>query len=141
MNQKTHLGCYGIITNGGTIALIRKGRGPYLGLLDLPGGSLEFGEHPDQTIAREIHEELHVDVVDQQFLSCYSALFPFTDRGEPWTLHHLGLIYRCKVASLALLATGDGHDSTGADWYPLDQLPADTVTPFVSQALTYLTKP
>ncbi len=52
MIQHTHFGCYGILTLGDCIALIRKARGPYTGLLDLPGGKPEFGEHPDAAVIR-----------------------------------------------------------------------------------------
>lgn len=33
--------------------MIIKKRGPYTGLLDLPGGTPEFGESPLQTLTRD----------------------------------------------------------------------------------------
>lgn len=47
----------------GRAVLRRKARGPYLGLLDLPGGSPVPGESPEETLRRELIEERGVCVV------------------------------------------------------------------------------
>ena len=39
-----HFGVYGIVIKDASILLIRKHGGPYDGMLDLPGGTIEFGE-------------------------------------------------------------------------------------------------
>lgn len=52
--DRSHLGVYGLIVNEGKILLIKKNRGPYKGLLDLPGGGLEDGESTHQALEREI---------------------------------------------------------------------------------------
>ena len=54
---KTHFGVYGSIVKDGKILLIKKSRGPYTGLYDLPGGSQEQGESHLETLKREIMEE------------------------------------------------------------------------------------
>lgn len=54
---RIHRGIYGIIRREGKILLIRKKRGPYTGLFDLPGGSPEKGESEERTLARELEEE------------------------------------------------------------------------------------
>ena len=53
MNATTHFGVYGLWKQDDRLVLIRKLRGPYSGLLDLPGGSPECNETEDQTLARE----------------------------------------------------------------------------------------
>ena len=54
-----HLGVYALIfsEDQSEILLIEKSRGPYKGLYDLPGGSLEPGENLEQTLVREVKEE------------------------------------------------------------------------------------
>lgn len=42
--------------------LIKRIKPPYPGLWSLPGGKLELGEHPQETIIREIKEETGLDV-------------------------------------------------------------------------------
>lgn len=49
-----HSGVYGVWTQDGKLVTVRKARGPYTGLLDLPGGSPEPGESPEQTLRREL---------------------------------------------------------------------------------------
>lgn len=56
--QISHLGVYAVITNAkNQILLIKKSRGPYKGMLDLPGGGPEFHETFEQTLEREVMEE------------------------------------------------------------------------------------
>ena len=54
---KTHFGVYGIFKEDKKILLIKKARGPYTGLYDLPGGSQEAGESFEETLKREFLEE------------------------------------------------------------------------------------
>ena len=54
MKEHRHLGVYGLVVRDNKILLIKKVSGPYDGLLDLPGGSLEFGERPIETLKREL---------------------------------------------------------------------------------------
>jgi len=43
-NERFHVGAYGILIKDGKILLIKKSRGAYKGMYDLPGGGIEFGE-------------------------------------------------------------------------------------------------
>jgi ADP-ribose pyrophosphatase len=54
---KTHFGIYGAAVKNGKILLIKKTRGPYTGMYDLPGGSQENGESYFDTLKRELKEE------------------------------------------------------------------------------------
>src|SRR5690606_8399643 len=51
------LGVYALAIYRGQVILVRKGGGPYVGRWDLPGGGVEFGEAPLETLARELQEE------------------------------------------------------------------------------------
>ena len=62
MKEHKHLGCYGLLIEGNKVLLIKKKTGPYDGLLDLPGGSLEFGETPEIALKREFMEETGLDI-------------------------------------------------------------------------------
>ncbi len=52
--RRTHLGVYALLMYGDAVILVRKGRGPYSGKWDLPGGRIEFGEAPQEALEREV---------------------------------------------------------------------------------------
>lgn len=51
---------------------------PYRNMWDVPGGHVELGEKPEETIVREMKEEMNIDLVDFHFLCCKE----FDDRIE-----------------------------------------------------------
>ena len=73
---KTHFGIYGILKQNGKILLIKKVRGPYKGLYDLPGGSPETGETKEETLKRELMEETSLKVKKYAFEGKGARPFP-----------------------------------------------------------------
>ncbi len=56
---------------GERLLVIRRDDRPdisYPGLLDFPGGGREAGETPEQTLAREIHEEVGLQMAESEVL-------------------------------------------------------------------------
>lgn len=54
MSEKVaHFEIYGVVPQSGKLVTVRKARGPYIGWLDLPGGSPERGEPQLETLSRE----------------------------------------------------------------------------------------
>ena len=49
-----HLGVYGLVIKEEEVLLIKKAVGPYKGKLDLPGGTVNFGERPNETFDKRI---------------------------------------------------------------------------------------
>lgn len=131
MYQKTHLGCYGVIINEGKIALIKKSKGAYAGKLDMPGGTIEHGETPEETVKREIAEELERKVTSLKLIDAVSCnLIWYCDKkGEDENLHHIGIIYQIELDDLNLKVDEDGRDSLGAAWYLIDSLQESDVSP------------
>jgi len=58
----SHFGIYGCLKRDSSILLIKKARGPYEGMYDLPGGSPEQNETNEETFIREVKEETGLDV-------------------------------------------------------------------------------
>lgn len=54
----------------------RKTGQSYAGYWELPGGKIEPGELPCQTIVRELKEELGIDVISAKFLSTVNYQYP-----------------------------------------------------------------
>jgi 8-oxo-dGTP diphosphatase len=116
------------------VLLIKKGRGPHKGKWDLPGGSIEFGEEPYQTLIREFEEETGVTElhgVIKTSLS-YTLIHPLKE-DELEEMHHIGIIYdvALKNESYDLKTDGDGQDSLGAKWIDVKELKHIPLTPFV----------
>ncbi len=131
MKETRHLGAYGLVIKDNKIALIRKSRGAYTGKLDLPGGSFEHGERPEETLKREIKEELGVDVKDYELFDAESVLVDWTHHDEMENMHHIGIFYLVTLNDDNVKTDADGLDSLGASWYDIDKLTEEDVSPLV----------
>ena len=88
------LAAYALIVNEGKILLCRlTNLTGSEGMWTLPGGKVEFGEHPDSTVVREVFEETGLRVSQPGVLTVNSELFHFTDA----RMHAIRLIYRVRV--------------------------------------------
>lgn len=136
---KTYVGSYGIIINNDKIVLIRKARGGYKGKLDLPGGGIEHTEKPDAALRREIMEEAGIEIDGYYLLDVTATNIKWEMKDDLWEdLHHIGVLYRVSVSVLDLKRDADGLDSEGADWYKIDDLSRDELSPFAIYGLEKL---
>lgn len=140
VRQHTHLGVYGLIRHDGKILLIKKGRGPYNGMYDLPGGGIEFGETPLQTLRREFMEETGLVVEPLRLLAAVSNRLQFVNSSlEVEDFHHLGILYTVELAPTEdlnrTLESPDGQDSLGAVWLDEEQVRSVQLSPFAEQAI------
>lgn len=137
--QHTHLGVYGIIVDGRSILLIKKARGPYTGMYDLPGGKIEFGETPEQALTREIKEETgqHVKAFNPIFCDSVRFRHKMTKDNSVEDLHHIGIVFNVEVESdVELNAVGDGLDSNGSFWFDVHN-ETENLTPFAQKAVLH----
>jgi len=65
----SHFGIYGYVKKDDSILLIKKARGPYKGMYDLPGGGPEENETNEETFIRELKEETGLDVISHRKLT------------------------------------------------------------------------
>ena len=93
-SQKFHLGIYVVIENEGRILLVKKTRGPYSGMWDLPGGKPQHGESISQTLKRETMEETGVNLKDAVPLSNLAFVVNYFEDQELVSLHHTCLVYK-----------------------------------------------
>ena len=126
MKEHRHLGVYGLIVKDNKILLIKKVSGPYDGLLDLPGGGLEFGERPIETLKRELEEETGIIVKKCELFDTDSVVATWLREAGMYKCHHVGIFYRINSYSNEIKKNINidevNDDSLGADFYDIDKL-------------------
>ena len=135
----THVGSYGVIIHDGKIALIKKARGGYKGLYDLPGGGIEHDETPLEALTRELMEEIGVSIVKAELLDAVSKTFKWDVNDKLiQDLHHIGILYTVEIEGNELKTDADGLDSLGGEWKDIDKVKEEAVSPFTWMALKKL---
>lgn len=63
--------CMGVVEHDGKFLLVKEGKKRAENLWNLPGGSVEKDENPDNAVKREVEEETGVEVEDAEPLGVY----------------------------------------------------------------------
>lgn len=57
--------------------LLKRGREPGLGMMDLPGGFVDPDESAEEACHREIKEELGIEIKDLHYIASHSNTYPY----------------------------------------------------------------
>lgn len=104
------------------------------------GGHVAFGETAEQTLRREIREELHADAAIGRLIAVGEVYIDWgrCPDGSPRHCHQIGLYFLADVdaAQLPQAESFCGYDEAGGErfdlmyhWVPLEKLPQMTVYP------------
>jgi NAD+ diphosphatase len=75
------------------VILIKRAKEPAKGKLDLPGGFVDPKESAEETLIREVKEELKIDIDKPKYLGSYPNVYKYKD-----VLYHTcDLFYYCKI--------------------------------------------
>jgi 8-oxo-dGTP pyrophosphatase MutT (NUDIX family) len=110
--KNRHIGIYGVCKRNGSFLFIKKSRGPYTGLLDFPGGGIEFGENLEQALRREFQEEVGAEIKINNIIQNTDCFSVWSDDGVKTKTHHIGLYYvtpHCPQKSLDKATPGNGN--------------------------------
>jgi 8-oxo-dGTP pyrophosphatase MutT (NUDIX family) len=101
----------GVVIRGGNVILLRNEREEW----ELPGGKLELCEAPEQCLAREIAEELHLAIQPESILASWVyTIVPGVDV--------LVIAYGCVESSQDEAVLSDEHKELR--WFPLAEIDA-----------------
>ena len=80
-----------LVDQDGRVLLAQRPQGkPLAGLWEFPGGKVEAGERPEETLIREVHEELGITVRE-------ACLAPLTFASHAYESFHLLMpLYICR---------------------------------------------
>ena len=135
MKEHRHLGVYGLIIENDKILLIKKVSGPYDGLLDLPGGTMEFGERPVETLKRELKEEVGISILEYSLFDTDSVNVDWNYNNELISVHHTGIFYKVLKydgsINKEIDITEQNDDSLGADFYKISKLKRNELSKIV----------
>lgn len=121
-----HLGVYGLVIKEEEVLLIKKAVGPYKGKLDLPGGTVNFGERPNETLIREFDEETGLAITDYSLFDVDSVNFLYKENDKSIMVHHVGIFYKILgyendiKENISVDLVND--DSLGAGFYKISSL-------------------
>ncbi len=65
-----------LVLQGDEVLLALRDHDPFSGKWCIPGGHVEFGEHPEDAVKREVQEETGLDLVNPRFFRYCSEYYP-----------------------------------------------------------------
>jgi 8-oxo-dGTP diphosphatase len=113
------IAAYGIIQRESQILLCRlsKDLPRYGGMWTLPGGGLEFGEHPEEGVVREVMEETGFDIEPTLLLGINS----FTREQPNESFQGIQIFYRSTIVGGTLTYEEDGTTDM-CQWHPINEV-------------------
>lgn len=112
---------------------------PESGSWTMPGGGMEWGEQPDDTAIRELHEETGLQASLGPVLGVFSRWLKPDEAvtGEPG--HYVGIIYGTTEIQGELRTEFSDDTTDAAAWFSLEEVQSITRVSLVDYVLTLLT--
>ncbi len=103
-----------ILNEKGELLLTKRAFQPEKGKLDLPGGFVETGERAEDTVRRELKEELNIEVCEMHYWGSYPNEYVYSGL----TIYTLDMAFVCMVNNFHSIAAND--DVADYGFYALD---------------------
>ena len=130
---------YRCLWNNNKILLIDKVGGPYNGKLDLPGGTIEFYENPEETLIRELYEEIGINVTKYELVDVNSINLEWKHKGETEKIKHIFILYKIIEFNGNIkeknIIDDINDDSKGAKFYDIRTLDKSRLSDIALKAL------
>lgn len=125
-NCKLHLYINPVTTNGavlknekGEILLVKRKFDPKKGYWDIPGGFVDLGETIEESLRRELKEELGITIKDFKYLTSKIDMYEY--RGINYQT--LGTIFEGSISSKEKMEASDDID--GFKFFSIKNFPID----------------
>jgi 8-oxo-dGTP diphosphatase len=117
-SPRTRLGAYAVtFDERGRVLLCRLSADEVeAGAWTLPGGGVEFGEHPDEAVLRELVEESGLTGRIEGILGIFSRVYERSRAADGGDLHFIGFLYRVAPTGGELRDEVDGSTDT-CSWF------------------------
>lgn len=136
---ETRLGAYAFCVRSDAAVLLAR-MGPDsadAGSWTLPGGGVEFGEHPDDAVLRELREETGLIGERGQVVAVYSHTNERSPTRPRPPFQHVGLIYEVRVDEGDLFHEVGGSTDL-CQWVAQAELPSHPLVQLAAFALAQL---
>ncbi len=101
-----------LIVKGNKIVLLNRAIEPFKGMLDFPGGFVEYGETVEHAVVREAEEETGLKVKIKEILGVYS------EKSRDPRFHALTIAFIAEHIGGKLKGSFEGEPK----WYDLDKI-------------------
>ena len=122
---------YALVVEEGRVLLCRLS--PFVadrGKWTLPGGGIDFGEHPEDAAIREVFEETGFDVRLGELVEVQSELFQ-NARGA---LHAIRFLYRARIVGGTLTLEKNGSTDLAA-WHTREEAARLPMVPLAARGV------
>lgn len=97
----------GIITKSSKVLLVKRARAPYKNTWMFPAGFIDFGEHPLETLTREVKEETGLKVKKVRLVEILQS------KDDPRSPGHLLFFFKVEVDEGQLATDQDENQAIG----------------------------
>lgn len=125
-----------IIEYGSKVLVITRANEPKAGMLDLPGGFADYGESIEETLTREIREELGIKIKNPRYLISAPNIYVY--KGVTYTT--TDLFFTCRIDNPKKIKP-DKKEVAGIEFFEPEEIPLDKLA-FISapKAIRYYIK-
>jgi NADH pyrophosphatase NudC (nudix superfamily) len=125
-----------IIEYKSKVLVITRANEPKAGMLDFPGGFADYGEPIEETLTREIREELGIKIKDPRYLISAPNIYIY--KGVTYTT--TDLFFTCRIDEPKKIKP-DKKEVAGIEFFEPEEIPLDKLA-FISapKALRYYIK-
>ena len=117
-NPRVHHGAYGTCRDPtNRLLLVHLASGLDKGQWALPGGEIEWGEHPDAALLRKMEEETGlVDIDSFRVTTVYSHTYRWSAQRPYNSIHHIGIVYEVCLEKFDLRPEENGSTDR-SEWF------------------------
>jgi ADP-ribose pyrophosphatase YjhB (NUDIX family) len=116
-----------VVVEDGKVLLVRRAKAPWAGAWSTPGGFSESGEHPIETVEREVLEETGLRVAVSGYIGVW--VDDYADPPVPPGSDVINVAYYAATLLDDASPTLDGAEVSEIGWFGWDELPAELAPP------------